>query len=613
MRIRPLLPLLLSSVALPVAAGDYSAVCLSAVDGLGCMIEQSEFHRQRNAEIEASIARVDQARAREYAHAVTHCKSRFTRTPRCAAERAQRFAAHQNALIEASIARVNEVRASEAARRAEADAAAAAVAAIRTRELEKSQNALSAASMAAAEKDRQRRFAARQNELATASIVRVEMERRRQIAIRNAPCTSPTDPRQRCEAERQRAFAAQQNALATASVERVAAERERAFAAARNAEANASIAAVERYRATARIETASIATVSAEEYAALTSHCVRAPQSPRCEAERIREFAAARNAEIERSLAAVARNRSATVSADEYAALTSHCVRAPQSPRCEAERIREFALNDCRSVGYSSSACDYARPRDVIAAAPTAEAEYAALTSHCVRAPQSPRCEAERIREFAAARNAEINRSIAAVAAARAQRAATASQPEPSVTGVSPLETGAIRVPTLPRIDEQQHETRSPLQHSISADPCRGKPFEALQFTRGAKLENSMIPELDRLAETAQSCPGMRIEVHAYADGGSAFNNRNLSQARAQAIADYLIANGVSPYRVAAMGRGGSRPVLPYSEGYDPAFGGRAEFVIRDPGTDAAVRRVMWDLAELLDPTYIPAVANLSP
>jgi hypothetical protein len=28
---------------------------------------------------------------------------------------------------------------------------------------------------------------------------------------------------------------------------------------------------------------------------------------------------------------------------------------------------------------------------------------------------------------------------------------------------------------------------------------------------------------------------------------------------------------------------------------------------------DAVARRVMWDLAELLDPTYVPAVADLSP
>ena len=51
--------------------------------------------------------------------------------------------------------------------------------------------------------------------------------------------------------------------------------------------------------------------------------------------------------------------------------------------------------------------------------------------------------------------------------------------------------------------------------------------------------------------------------------------------------------------------------VLPYSKGI--TGGHRVEFVIKDPAMDAAARRVMWDLAELLDPTYIPAVAGLSP
>jgi hypothetical protein len=35
--------------------------------------------------------------------------------------------------------------------------------------------------------------------------------------------------------------------------------------------------------------------------------------------------------------------------------------------------------------------------------------------------------------------------------------------------------------------------------------------------------------------------------------------------------------------------------------------------MIKDPATDAAAQRVMWDLAELLDPTYVPPLARLSP
>jgi outer membrane protein OmpA-like peptidoglycan-associated protein len=566
MRIRPIMQFLLSSVALPAVAGDYS-VCFSATDSLSCIIEQSEFARQRNAEIDASMARVERARAQELALSLTHCKTWYSRTPRCLAERADRFAEHQNALIEASMTRVAAARAFDAARQAEIAASMAAVEKQRSHRLEIQQNALIEASIAAANAERDRRFAAHQNALSTASIARVEIERRWQYALQQLPCTGANDARPRCQIERARRFAAHQNALATASADRVAAERARAFAAARNAEVERSLAAVANARASSAIETATLrnpanatnVAITAQEYAELTSHCVRAPESPRCEAERIREFAAARNAEINASIVAVA-----------------------------AERAHSN--------------------------------QYAAFTSHCAHNADSPRCEAERIREFAAARNEEINRSLAAVAAARASGQLTsdilANGHGNPATGTSPLETGAISLPPVLKAPSMRLDRESQLRlNNISTDPCQTstKQFDALTFSRGAVIEVSMQPELDRLASLTQTCPGMRIEVHGYADGGAHFNNRDLSQERAQAVTDYLIAAGVSPNRVSAIGRGGSHPVLPYSKGYAPAFGGRAELVVRDPSTDAAARRVMWDLAELLDPTYIPAVANLSP
>jgi hypothetical protein len=39
----------------------------------------------------------------------------------------------------------------------------------------------------------------------------------------------------------------------------------------------------------------------------------------------------------------------------------------------------------------------------------------------------------------------------------------------------------------------------------------------------------------------------------------------------------------------------------------------RVEFTIKDPMLQAGVKRVMWDLSELLDPTYVPQLARLSP
>ena len=657
MRIRRLIPTLLLSTAavLPAAAGQYD-MCVTAADSVNCIIEQAEFARQRNAEIDASIANVSRTRAFEHA---------------------------RNAEIAASIAAVN---------------------ATRTRQLEIEQNALANRVLAVANAERNRRFAAYQNELATDSVVRVAALRKWQLAMSTTHCKSPRSRTPRCAAERAQKFAKRQNALATASIERVKAERARQFAAARNAEIEASIAAVARNRASilainithctgieitprceaernreltlalthcksatdtsprcaverdrnfhiarnaeierslaaveraratsadySRIETSTVCgpyncSPEAADYATLTSHCVRRPESPRCEAERIREFAAARNAEIERSLAAVARNRAATL-----ALSTTHCKGPQVTPRCEKERNREFAAARNAEINASIAAVKRARAseRNREQAATLSAAEYAALTSHCVRSPQSPRCEAERIREFAAARNVEINHSIAAVAGARALERMQAAGKLPngrnnarnaalSAYGSinSPLETGAIGNPELPIEPGPTPAQDLKLQHDSANEPCRpaGQPFAPLPFTKGVSIDKSMVPELDRLFGIASVCPGVRIEVHGYSDGrGSPSTNRANAQAGAQAVTDYLIAAGIAPNRIAAIGRGGIHSVLPYSKGDRQR---RVEFVVRDPGMDAVARRVMWDLAELLDPTYIPAVAGLSP
>jgi outer membrane protein OmpA-like peptidoglycan-associated protein len=471
----PLIPALLSSVALssvvalPAAAGEYS-ICLTAADSVNCIIEQAEFTRQRNAEIDASIASVARARAFEQA---------------------------RNAEIAASIAAVN---------------------AARTRQLEIEQNALATRVLAAANAERDRRFAAYQNALASDSIVRVAALRKWELAMSLTHCKSPRSRTPRCTAERAQKFARRQNALATASIERVKAERER-------------------------------------------------------------QFSAARNAEIDASIAAVARNRTAR----DFAINTTHCNGFEVTPRCQAERNRELQL----SMTHCKSAND-----------------------------SSPRCVIEQDRAFHIARNAEINRSIAAVASARALESAGNTAISSYGTSNSPLETGTLGSTVLP-LDPGPTPARDlKLQHNISTEPCSaaGAPFGPLHFANGLDIDAAMKPELDRLVAIAQTCPGVRIEIHGYTDGtGSAFTNRSMAQARAQAIADYLITAGVAPNRLATIGRGSLASVLPYSKGINRAYNRRVEFVIRDPGMDAAARRVMWDLAELLDPTYVPAVAGLSP
>ncbi len=154
------------------------------------------------------------------------------------------------------------------------------------------------------------------------------------------------------------------------------------------------------------------------------------------------------------------------------------------------------------------------------------------------------------------------------------------------------------------------------LQHNISTEPCRaaGTPFGPLHFANGLDIDAAMKPELDRLAAVAQTCPGVRIEIHGYSDGtGSAFTNRSMAQARAQAIADYLIAAGVAPNRLATIGRGALAACCPTARASTALTTAASSSSSRIPAMEAAARRVMWDLAELLDPTYVPAVAGLSP
>ena len=527
MRVRTFIPVLLTSVAaLPAAAGQYD-ICIAAADSVNCIIEQAEFTRQRNAEIDASIATVARTRAFEQA---------------------------RNAEIAASIA---------------------AVGAARTRQLEIEQNALATRVLAAANAERTRRFAAYQNQLAADSVQRVTALRKWELAMSRTHCQAQRSRTPRCLAERAQKFAKRQNALATASIERVKAERERQFAAARNAEIAASIAAVARNRA---------ATVLAIN----TTHCTGLEVTPRCEAERNRELTLA----------------------------LTHCKPdTATSPRCAAERDREFHI--ARNAEIERSLAAVARNRATT---------LAINTTHCKGAVVTPRCEAERDREFHIARNAEINHSIAAVAGARALArmqavGALANGRNPALNSAlsaygsvnSPLETGAIGSPELPMEPGPTPAQDLKLQHNSANDPCRAAatPFAALPFVNGIAIDGSMTPELDRLANIARTCPGMRIEMHGYSDGtGSAFTNHAMARARAEAVADYLIATGVARNRVVAIGRGSMDSVLPYSRN---ARSRRVEFIIRDPAVDAAACRVMWDLAELLDPTYIPAVAGLSP
>lgn len=74
-------------------------------------------------------------------------------------------------------------------------------------------------------------------------------------------------------------------------------------------------------------------------------------------------------------------------------------------------------------------------------------------------------------------------------------------------------------------------------------------------------LEDSY-SELNRLIKLLKDNPNMEIEITGHTDNiGSPAYNLNLSRKRAQSVADYLIANGLSPQRLKVKGYGERLPV----------------------------------------------------
>jgi OOP family OmpA-OmpF porin len=67
---------------------------------------------------------------------------------------------------------------------------------------------------------------------------------------------------------------------------------------------------------------------------------------------------------------------------------------------------------------------------------------------------------------------------------------------------------------------------------------------------------------LDRVADVIIQQPRLRLEVAGHTDAtGDPTYNQGLSMQRAEAVRDYLVAQGVNPKHIGATGYGGQRPI----------------------------------------------------
>lgn len=87
--------------------------------------------------------------------------------------------------------------------------------------------------------------------------------------------------------------------------------------------------------------------------------------------------------------------------------------------------------------------------------------------------------------------------------------------------------------------------------------------------------------ELTRLVSFLSSHPELRIEISGHTDNhGTDEYNSNLSQARAQAVLDYVISKGISSSRLVAKGYGESKPIDTNETDAGRQMNRRVEFTI---------------------------------
>jgi hypothetical protein len=117
--------------------------------------------------------------------------------------------------------------------------------------------------------------------------------------------------------------------------------------------------------------------------------------------------------------------------------------------------------------------------------------------------------------------------------------------------------------------------------------------MEGIAFNAGtAVLTAASLPVLDKFATVFEALPGARYSIEAHTDErGASADNLALSQARAAAVRDYLVAVVGGPaVAFTTVGYGESLPLDPSSNAAAWALNERIEIVVKDDAGDAVFR-----------------------
>ncbi len=149
------------------------------------------------------------------------------------------------------------------------------------------------------------------------------------------------------------------------------------------------------------------------------------------------------------------------------------------------------------------------------------------------------------------------------------------------------FETGD-RIPVVQQAQQQAAAQKAQEESKpITSQECETRfsvisTTGAIYFKTGsAELDSASNALLDSVADIANRCPSVKIEVSGHTDTtGSASANQTLSEARAKAVVTYLVAHGVAQGRITATGYGGTKPVASNTTEDGRAKNRRIEFKV---------------------------------
>jgi outer membrane protein OmpA-like peptidoglycan-associated protein len=280
--------------------------------------------------------------------------------------------------------------------------------------------------------------------------------------------------------------------------------------------------------------------------------------------------------------------------ADTYAAATFQKAQAQFE---EAKRLEAGKSPASKVVQDAREAAQTAEDARVIAERRHQEEQLAAAQTQAAQAQQAKiEAQAEAQKAIAEAQAARAQADAERTAREQAEAAARAAEARPVTTSPAVMKAEISAPPAPDSKAELRRRLNTQLNGLLSTrDTPRGLVVTLGDPAfRGTELKPGTIRQVSQVAAIVARYPGLRVEVEGFSDAtGSS------SSARAEAVRNILLDQGLAPGSVTARGRGDSRPLVSNATARGREQNRRVEVVISG---DPIGRLASWDRTYNLAP-----------